>query len=80
MQNQGAPHPYEEWNVLKSTSQINNISKYLREKQKLKDLKDNFLSIFSPKNTGPIQLQSVYESKDAAQNNDDAQQDMQTSK
>ena len=43
-------HPYEEWNNLKHNSVISNISKYLREKIKIQEIKSNFLSVFIPKN------------------------------
>jgi hypothetical protein len=51
-------HPYEEWNNLKQNFFISDIDKYLKEKEKIKDIKKNFLTIFSSKNAingaGPI--------------------------
>lgn len=43
------PQPFEEWNNLKQNFKISNISKYLKEKSKIRELKANFLSVFTPK-------------------------------
>ena len=45
----GAPQPFEEWNNLKVNFKISNINKYLKEKNKIKEIKANFLSVFTPK-------------------------------
>lgn len=74
---QGQSHPFEEWNNLRNSFEIKNIEKYLREKQKIQDIKGSFLSIFNPKNTGPVQLTSVYESADNKYNNDEAAENPQ---
>jgi len=44
--------PYEEWNNLKTTFKINNIQKYLKETQKIMEVKKNFLQVFNTKNIG----------------------------
>jgi hypothetical protein len=46
--------PYEEWNSLKTNFKINNVQKYLKEKQKIAEVKKNFLQVFSTKNAAAV--------------------------